>query len=180
MSYEGPLLTPAGRITIEQAQPSDLDTVLDILEEAADWLSSRGIDQWQPGVFLRIRRQSIADQVSRGEVYLAKQDGQTVGTLTLQWADKMFWGNVPDDAGYIHRLAIRRAYAGMELGRHFLQWAEGKVASAGRDYLRLDCMAENQALGQYYEQAGFTYRAEVRGEDWRASPYEKKVTREAQ
>jgi hypothetical protein len=45
MSYEGPLLTPAGCITIEQAQPSDLDTVLDILEEAADWLISRGIDQ---------------------------------------------------------------------------------------------------------------------------------------
>jgi len=92
----------------------------------------------------------------------------------------MFWGNVPDDAGYLHRLAIRRVYAGMELGRQLLQWAEGKVASAGRDYLRLDCMAENQALRQYYEQAGFTYRGEVRGEGWRASLYEKKVIREAQ
>ena len=180
MSYEGLLLTPAGRITIEQAQPSDLDTVLEILEEAAGWLISRGIDQWQPGLFRKVRRQSIADQVSRGEVYLAKRDGQVVGTLTLQWADKMFWGNVPDDAGYLHRLAIRRVYAGMELGRQLLQWAEGKVASAGRDYLRLDCMAENQALRQYYEQAGFTYRGEVRGEGWRASLYEKKVIREAQ
>jgi ribosomal protein S18 acetylase RimI-like enzyme len=180
MSDESLLLTPAGCITIEQAQPSDLDTVLNILEEAADWLISRGIDQWQPGLFRKVRRQSIAYQVSGGEVYLAKRDGQAVGTLTLQWVDKMFWANVPDDAGYIHRLAIRRAYAGMELGRQLLQWAEGKVASAGRDYLRLDCMAENQALRQYYEQAGFTYRGEVRGEGWRASLYEKKVIREAQ
>jgi len=180
MSYEGLLLTPAGGIIIEQAQPSDLDRVLDILEEAADWLISRGINQWQPGLFRKVRRQSIADQVSRGEVYLAKRDGQAIGTLTLQWADKMFWGNVPDDAGYIHRMAIHRAYADMKLGRHLLQWGEVKVASAGRDYLRLDCMAENQALRQYYEQAGFTYRGEVRGEGWRASLYEKKVTREAQ
>jgi ribosomal protein S18 acetylase RimI-like enzyme len=178
MSYEGLLLTPAGRITIEQAQPSDLDTVLDILEEVAGWLTSRGIDQWQPGVFRRIRRQSIADQVSRGEVYLARRDGQPVGTLTLQWADKMFWGNVPDDAGYIHRLAIRRAYAGMELGCHLLRWAERKVASAGKDYLRLDCMAENQALRQYYEQAGFTSRGEIQGQGWKASLFEKKVTGE--
>ncbi len=178
MSYEGLLLTPAGGIVIEQAQPSDLDTVLDILEEAASWLTSRGIDQWQPGLFRRIRRQSIADQVSRGEVYLARRDGQPVGTLTLQWADQMFWGNVSDDAGYIHRLAIRRAYAGMELGHHLLQWGEGKVASAGRDYLRLDCMAENQALRQYYEQAGFTSRGEIQGQGWKASLFEKKVTGE--
>jgi ribosomal protein S18 acetylase RimI-like enzyme len=176
MFYEGHLLTPARRITIEQAQPSDLDTILDVLEEAADWLISRGINQWQLGLFRKVRRQSIADQVSRGEVYLAKRDGQAVGTLTLQWADKMFWGNASDDAGYIHRLAIRRDYAGMELGRHLLRWVEGKVASAGRDYLRLDCMAENQALRQYYKQAGFTSRGEIQGQGWKASLFEKKVT----
>jgi len=32
MSHEDLLLTPAGRITIEQAQSSDLDIVLDIKE----------------------------------------------------------------------------------------------------------------------------------------------------
>src|SRR5215469_15077918 len=79
-SYEDLLLTPMGRVTIEQAHPSDLDSILDILEEAACWLISRGIDQWQPGVFRRVRCQSIADQVSRGEVYLARRDGQAVGT----------------------------------------------------------------------------------------------------
>jgi ribosomal protein S18 acetylase RimI-like enzyme len=178
MSHEDLLLTPAGRITIELAQPSDLDTVLDMLEEAVDWLTARGIDQWRPGVFHGVRRQPIADQVRRGEVYLAKRDGQAVGTLTLQWADKMFWGTVPDDAGYIHRLAIRPTYAGMELGRHLLQWAERKVASAGKDYLRLDCMAENQALRLYYEQAGFTYKGEIQGQRWKASLFEKKVTGE--
>ncbi len=98
MSHEGLLLTPAGRITIERAQPSDLDTVLDILEEAAGWLISRGIDQWQPGLFRKVRRQSIADQLSRGEVYLAKRDGQAVGTLTLQWVDKMFWAKPPGNS----------------------------------------------------------------------------------
>src|SRR5690348_18440157 len=38
-------------ITIIQAQPSDLTTVLDILEEATQWVSSKGIEQWHPGQF---------------------------------------------------------------------------------------------------------------------------------
>src|SRR5260370_33056441 len=104
MSYEGLLLTPAGRITLEQAQPSDLDTVLDILEEAADWLTSRGIDKWQPGLFRKVRRKSIADQIGRGEVFLANRDGQAVGSLTLKWAEQMFWGKSPVDAVCILRL----------------------------------------------------------------------------
>jgi hypothetical protein len=36
-------------------------------------------------------------------------------------------------------------------------------------------MAENQALRQYYEQAGFTFRGEIQGQGWKASLFEKKV-----
>jgi len=52
-------------IRVVQARASDLDTVLSILEEAAQWLVSRGIDQWQPGSF---SRQRIADRIERGEM----------------------------------------------------------------------------------------------------------------
>ena len=34
---------------------------------------------------------------------------------------KMSWGDAPDDAGYVHRIAIRLAFAGLGLGRHLLQ-----------------------------------------------------------
>jgi hypothetical protein len=67
MKQEHILLTPAGYITIEQARPSDLGTVIDILEEVASWLASRGIDQWRPGSFLGPRYESIANQVNRGQ-----------------------------------------------------------------------------------------------------------------
>jgi GNAT superfamily N-acetyltransferase len=175
MDREQILLTPAGYITIVQAQPSDLDTVIDILEEAASWLASRGIDQWQPGSFLGPRYESIADQVNRGEVYLATLDGKPVGTLTLQWEDKKFWGVVPGDAAYVHRIAIRRTCAGRNLGRQLLQWAESTAAAAGKNFLRLDCMAENQALCEYYERANFECRGEIQGKGWRGRLYEKRI-----
>ncbi len=178
MKQEHILLTPAGYITIEQARPSDLDTVIDILEEVASWLASRGIDQWRPGTFLGPRYESIADQVNRGEVYLATLDGKPVGTLTLQWEDKKFWGDVPDDAAYVHRIAIRRAYAGKGLGRRLLRWAESAAAAAGKNFLRLDCMAENSALCEYYERASFECRGEIQGKGWRGRLYEKRIRTE--
>src|SRR5205085_4420393 len=104
MQHAHILLTPIGQIDIVQAQASELDVVLDILEEAAAWVTSKGIDQWRPGSFIGPRYQSIADQVKRGEVYLAKHDGEPIATLTLQWEDKRMWGDVPADAAYVHRI----------------------------------------------------------------------------
>ncbi len=56
------------QIVIVQAQPADIDAVLDILEDAARWLVSRDIDQWRPGSF---DRHAVAARIERGEVYLA-------------------------------------------------------------------------------------------------------------
>lgn len=166
------------QLIIVQAQPSELETVLDILEEAAQWLTAKGIDQWPPGAFRNGHRrlQSLVDHLNQGEVYLAEVDGEAIGTIRLQWSDKPTWGDMPDDAGYVHSLAIRRAFAGKGVGRQLLQWAENTVAARGKQYLRLDCMTENQALNRYYQQAGFTHLRNIEGNGWKASLYEKKVT----
>jgi GNAT superfamily N-acetyltransferase len=169
--------TSGDTITISQAISSELDIILDILEEAACWITSKGIDQWQPGDFIGTGRKKIADQIEQGEVYLASVDGQVAGTFTLQWADPAVWKDVPDDAGYVHRIAIRRAFAGKGLGQIMLEWAGSMAASQGKRYLRLDCMTENTALRQYYTHAGFDYCGDIHGKSWSASLYQKHVIR---
>ncbi len=157
-------------IQIVKAEAEELETVLEILKEAANWLLSRGIDQWQPDSF---SRDSIAERIRLGEVYLAKQNQQSIATITLQWSDRFFWVDDDTDAGYIHKLAINPAYTGTGLGRRLLEWAEQATKAAGKNCLRLDCMYENTKIRQYYEDAGFEYRGEVRGVGWRAALYEK-------
>jgi hypothetical protein len=101
-------------LRIVSAQEKDLDTVLGILNEAAEWLASRGISGWwRPGSF---SREAFLGQMARGEVYLAKLGGEAVGTIILQWKDRIFWKEVSPDAGYVHKFAIRRAYAGRHPG----------------------------------------------------------------
>ena len=161
-----------GGIEAVRARPSDLGSVLSILEGAARWLASRGIRQWEPGTFSRER---LRDRIERGEMYLFVLDGRPVGTMALQWSDEETWGDVPDDAGYVHGLAIRRDHAGEGLGRELLLWAEGRVADAGRAYLRLDCAAENPALNDYYAGAGFRWRGRATVFGLEVSLYEKAV-----
>ncbi len=163
----------AGGIEALQARATDLDTVLSILDGAARWLASRGVEQWGPGSPPRRR---IVDRIERGEVYLFRVDGWPVGTLVLQWSDEETWGDVADDAGYIHGLAIRRDQAGKGLGRELLRWAEDRAAAVGKEYLRLDCGAENRVLNAYYEQAGFRRRGRVSVQGLEVCLYEKSVS----
>ncbi len=155
-----------------RAGGSDLDTVLYILEEAARWLARRGIDQWQLGSFSHRR---IADRIGRGEMYLAKLARQTFGTFAIQWSDEEVWGDVPGAAGYVHGLAIRRQFGGRGLGRGLLRWAEERAALSGKRYLRLDCIAENRELNEYYERAGFCWRGRARVWGLEVNLYEKRV-----
>jgi len=160
------------QVVMAQAQPTDIDAVLGLLEDAACWLVSRGIDQWRPGSF---DRHDFAARIERGEVYLALSGDQPAGMLTLQPSDPLFWPDAPDAALYLHKLVVHRAYAGQGLGHRLLQWAERTTAAAGKTYLRLDCMAESAAMRAYYEGAGFSYRGDLSSRNWSASLYEKRV-----
>jgi ribosomal protein S18 acetylase RimI-like enzyme len=161
-----------GGIEVVPARASDLDTVLSILKEAARWLACREIEGWQPGSYCRRR---IADRRVRGEMYLARLAGQTFGTFALQWSDEEVWGDAPEDAGYVHGMAIRRGFAGLRLGRELLRWAEERPVQSRKKYLRFDFLAENWGSNEYYERAGFRRRglAGVSGLEVRL--YEKRV-----
>src|SRR3989442_14499043 len=97
-------------IRIIGAQQGDLDRVLEILEEASRWLSSKGLEtQWLPSPAFR---QTIKNNIEHGDVYVLKDVEGTVGTITLQWGDKKFWGDLPPDSGYVRKLAIKRSHGG--------------------------------------------------------------------
>jgi ribosomal protein S18 acetylase RimI-like enzyme len=159
-----------GELEVRRAGRGDVDEIVDVLSEAARWLLARGIRQW-PDPFPRER---VAALVERGDFYLASLAGETVGTLALLWSDPAFWGERPADAGYVHALAVRRARAGRGLGARLLDWAGERIAAVGREYLRLDCRAENAALRRYYERLGFEPRGQVAVDDFTSALYERR------
>jgi ribosomal protein S18 acetylase RimI-like enzyme len=145
-------------IDIRRATVADLDVAYAIIVEAAAWLQSRGSSQWawfltEPGKDL------IRHRIETAETYLVLDpQAQPVATFTVQWDDERIWGSRGKDgtAGYVHGLAVRRLAAGKGLGLKMLEWSSERIAQNDRHLIRLDCMADNQALCNYYCRAGFT------------------------
>jgi GNAT superfamily N-acetyltransferase len=147
----------------ERATPDDLPVVLDILDEAAAWLQSRGIQQW-PAQFGGVddwRSTRIAGYVADGECWIVRAGGDPVATFNLtahadpDYADG--WPDSPTGALYIFRMAVRRSWAGRDIGGRILDWSSARAHAAGTPWLRLDCHRHNRDLQRYYETRGFIH-----------------------
>ena len=118
-----------------------------------------------------------------GNLYVVPDETCLAATVTLQWTDSMLWGD-RGDAGFIHRLGVRRSHAGM--GRSVVEWAAKEVLSRDRHYLCLDCLSTNLRLRRYYEEVGFIMVGEMAGPAehahtmahgrWQAVLYEKSLS----
>ncbi len=152
------ITTPQGELQVNRATAADFDAVYATIAEAAAWLQSRGISQWiwflaDPGKDLIRRR------IETAETYVVLEArAQSVATFTVQWDDELIWGPRGRDgtAGYVHGLAVRRRAAGIGLGLQMLEWSANLIAQKNRRLIRLDCMAQNESLCNYYRRAGFT------------------------
>ena len=150
-----------------------MSTVAELLDEATAWVGERGYEQW-PSPF---PHEEIAAAVERGEVYLAELDGEPVATVTMLADDPVYWGERPPDALYVHKLAVRRACAGQRIGSAVIEWADATAAKAGRRFLRLDCLRDNDGIRAYYERLGFRHQGDLVVNGRGMSIYERPVQR---
>src|SRR5919109_3001319 len=159
------------QLRISRADPSNLDLVLGILDEATNRLLKNGMPTaWESGKF---SRPAFLDQIEKGEVHIAFVGSDAAGTFILQWSDLLWWGERPADAGYIHKFAIKPSFAGKGLGVEMLKWAETTARNAGRKFLRLNCMADDRKMRDYYERLGFIHKGDAMGPKCLGSLYEK-------
>ncbi|MEE6258401.1 GNAT family N-acetyltransferase [Plantactinospora sonchi] len=141
-------------VTFRTAGIDETADVLGVLDEAAGWLRTRGVSQWPA----RFEPGWVTGAIGRNETWLVRVGDRVAATFTLDWSDPL-WNDIGGNAGYLHRSAVRRSTAG--LGTLLLAWAGDTVRRHGRDALRLDCVATNRRLRDYYESAGFLHRGDV-------------------
>lgn len=150
-------------IEVRRAESGDVVVVAAILTEAAQWLERRGMGMWRAN---ELTPERISKDVADGLFYLAHV-GQPVGTIKFQLSDVEFWPDLPgSDSAFVHRLAVRRTFAGGSVSTALLAWAVNRTAELGRRFLRLDCEASRPRLRAVYERFGFR-----RHSDRQVGPY---------
>jgi GNAT superfamily N-acetyltransferase len=160
-------------INIRQATGLDAGSVCEILLGAARWLEQTGAVMWRDDELLPER---IAADVEAGSFFVAECDGEIAGVVKFQLEDPLFWPDVPkSESAFVHRLAIKRQFAGGTVSSALLNWAVDQARLIGRKYLRLDTEASRMKLRAVYERFGFTHHSDRQVGPYYVSRYEYQI-----
>jgi GNAT superfamily N-acetyltransferase len=138
------------KLALGFAEPGEALAVAEVLQEAARWITTWRSQLWDPAL---LGESFTAPFIARGQMLTARMDGKIAGVMILEPEDPLFWPDRPaGEAAYVHKLAVRRAYAGMGLPGALLGHAEHLTRAQDRHLLRLDCHPD---LAPFYEDLGF-------------------------
>jgi len=161
------------RPLIRQATRQDTEKVADVLCEAVRWLDQSGMPMWRCDELLPAR---LAADVGAGLFFVAECDAETAGVVKFQLEDELFWPDVSrTESAFVHRLAVRRQFAGGGISSALLSWAVERARSLDRLYLRLDCEASRPKLRAVYEKFGFVHHSDRQVGPYFVSRYEYRV-----
>jgi ribosomal protein S18 acetylase RimI-like enzyme len=140
-----------GRIRVELATPDDLPDVRATYEYARAFQHTKTGVSWPAFVESAILAEMAARQLHR-----VVENDEAIGVFSVVREDPLIWGELERGAHlYLHRIARAPAYGGHGLVAAVLEWASERCRVLGREGLRMDTWADNQALVGYYERHGF-------------------------
>lgn len=144
---------------IEQARPEEAATVAAVLNEAAQWIAAEGRPLWSA---TDIGLERIQRDTDAGSYFIARKNGDVAGVMRLDLEDPNFWPEIESGSSvFVHKLAVRRAWAGQGVPALLLTFAREHARGLGRQCLRLDCVADRAPLRRLYEGFGFTLHSEI-------------------
>ena len=157
---------------IERAREEDVAGIVALFEDAAVWMEGQGLFQWPTRVSLRFWR-FLRRKVKKNEVFVMQEiNGRLLGHVRFNYQTGTVWPDNPADVVYVRGLVIANEVRGQGLGAALLDWAQGYAREGGYSRLRLDCLAENGRLRQYYSDYGFTFLGEGRSGRYLAALFE--------
>jgi GNAT superfamily N-acetyltransferase len=147
-------------LSLRRATTSELGVVIGLIEGAADWLSTKGTDQWaQPWPDRAGRDSRILTHLRSGKTWMCWDRGTPAATITTDPDQDPYWPEPQraEPAMYIHRLVVSRTHAGIGLGAELLNWAGRKAwRDHGAPWIRVSAWTTNHQLHDYYARQGFT------------------------
>lgn len=152
---------------IRHAQMSDLDRIMEIIQDAKDYMKLNGSKQWQGGY---PNRGVLEKDINTNTLYTyTLDDGTVVGIIALKQEftknyvdiDGKWEHDVSDDDLVIHRLAVKKEYRGKKIAKALMLFALDYARKNNIHYLKTDTHAKNISMQKTAESVGFEKRGIV-------------------
>ncbi|AUC84027.1 GNAT family N-acetyltransferase [Polaribacter sp. ALD11] len=148
---------------IRLSKIEDISKIMEIIEEAKQFLASQEIDQWQNGY---PNTEQVENDVLKGESYVVVNDENQIMATSMFTSNpeptyKVIEGNwIVDETevyGVIHRMAIKKEFRKFGLATFMfhefhLQLLEKKIKS-----LKIDTHEENTGMQSLLKKLGYKY-----------------------
>lgn len=151
------------RFEPRRAEITDMDALLDILEQAKAYLRESGVDQWQEGY---PNREALAADIEAGRGWLFEcvDNGEIAGYECVAMTPEVCyreidgaWLTEGENYAVIHRAMAAARYRGTRLAAEMFSFAAELAAGMGRLSVRVDTHRDNKAMNRLCEKQGFTY-----------------------
>lgn len=137
-----------------EIRAGEVDLAVEVMQEVARWCIESGNPMWS---LEELTREKLLRHPPAEDSFLVAWSGGTpAASMILQWHDPQFWPSVKEnESGFIHKLCVRRGFAGKGLSTKMVEHAVRECSRRGIGYLRLDTDVTKPKLCGLYERMGF-------------------------
>ncbi|MPQ31346.1 GNAT family N-acetyltransferase [Clostridium estertheticum] len=137
----------------------DVETAISIMKEVTKWGRSVGLNVWKDE---HLTREKLLVGINEDAFYIGKISSDNACCMILQWDDVLFWPKAKEnEAGYIHKLCVRREYSEIGLSQKMVEFAIAECRKRNIGYLRLDTGFNKKKLCNLYESLGFKFVGKI-------------------
>lgn len=130
-----------------------VDIALHIIREVAQTCIDHHMSMW---ALDELTKDKLLKNLTADNFYIGMIGNDNATAMILQWHDPIFWPHLNEnESGFVHKLCIRRKYAGMHLSKEMIDFAITECKKRGLKYLRLDTAGNIKKLCNIYESMGF-------------------------
>ena len=148
---------------IRLSKIEDIPNIIEIIEDAKQYLASQKIDQWQNGY---PNAHQVENDIKNGESYVVVDDKKEVMATSMFTTSpeptyKIIDGNwIMDENekyGVIHRMAIKKAFKKFGLATFMFHEFHLQLLEKNIKSLKIDTHEENIGMQSLIKKLGYTY-----------------------
>lgn len=150
--------------TFRKAEPGELDTIWEILQQAIVRRKEDGSNQWQDGY---PNPTVVKRDVAEDSGYVLVDGDDIIGYCALLINDEPAYDNIKGkwltsgDFVVFHRVAIAEKYLGKGMAKMMLGFIEEFASNKGVKSIKADTNYDNTGMLKIFEKFGYVYCGEV-------------------
>ena len=147
---------------LRNSKETDIEYILNILEDAKLFLKNNGVDQWQNGY---PNKDVILEDIKNNESYVLECENEIIGTTVLSFRgdnnyNKIYegkWITEKEKYAVVHRIAIKKDSSIKNIGMNIMKFIENKCIENNINSIKIDTHENNRNMQNLLEKLNYKY-----------------------